>query len=351
MSAGWILSRSQTPILPADRPWEADALLSAVALLPDADASGLRLYYLVLHRQRPLDNLLCLALSADGQHWEKPDLGDGTNIVMRSSGHETSWGVFMPTRILHEPQEPRPEWRWKMLYWERLALAAPAGICLAVSADGLSWRPLHDRPIITNANDAMSMVAAHAGVETPLGAAGWFLYQQTWKHNPDLPRERDNLKQIHRCVSIWRGPLAFDGSWVGPVTVLAPDEQDAADLQHYWMVPFHTATGYGGLLLCHHTREQTMDVQRVASVDGWSWVRCDERRALLPLGGRGGFDCGMVTTKAPPCAWQGRLLLPYNGRPTCHDQAQRYVGDPEVAPGIGMVELDPKLLNPGTADA
>jgi hypothetical protein len=345
MRDDWVLSRSVTPALTQDQPWETGALLSAVALLPDPDGERLRLYYLVLHRLRPLDNLLCLALSTDGIHWDKPDLGDGSNVVMRSSGHQTSWGVFMPTRILHEASEPRPAWRWKMVYWERLAADTPAGICLAVSPDGLSWQPLHERPIVTNANDAMSMVAARAVSDTPLGAAGWYLYQQTWKHNRQLPRERDNLKQIHRCVSIWRGPQEFDGSWVGPVTVLEPDTEDPADLQHYWMVPYHTTSGYGGLLLCHHTTEQTMDVQRVASLDGWSWDRCDERQPLLRLGDRGHFDCGMVTTKAPPCSWQGRLLLPYNGRPTCHDQAQRYPGDPHVAPGIGMVELDPALLD------
>jgi hypothetical protein len=53
----------------------------------------------------------------------------------------------------------------------------------------------------------------------------------------------------------------------------------------------------------------------------------------------------MVTTKAPPCLWQGRWLLPYNGRPTCHDQAPRYAGDTDVSPGIGMVELDPAIMD------
>ncbi len=340
----WILSRSQTSILPNHKPWELDALLTAVALEPDPEGAQLRLYYLVVHRQRPLDNVLCLALSTDGDHWDKPDLGDGTNIVMRSSGQDTGWGMFMPMRILHEPQEPRLDWRWKMAYWERPTANSAAGICLAVSPDGLSWRSLHERPIITNANDAMSMVTALPSVETPLGEAGWFLYQQTWKHNASLPRQRDNLKGIHRRLSIWRGPRQFDGSWVGPVTVLEPDGEDPPDLQHYWMVPYATDGGYGGLLLCHHTQDQTMDVQRVASKDGWSWTRCDERQPLLPLGERGRFDCGMVTTKAPPCVWQGRVLLPYNGRPSCHDQAPRFADDPEIAPGIGMVELDPAVL-------
>ena len=53
--------------------------------------------------------------------------------------------------------------------------------------DGLKWRPVHARPVITNANDAMSLIAARAGVPTPLGEVTHFIYQQTWAYNPALP--------------------------------------------------------------------------------------------------------------------------------------------------------------------
>ena len=39
------------------------------------------------------------------------------------------------------------------------------------------------------------------------------------------------------------------------------------------------------------------------------------------------------------------VLLPYNGRCTVHDQQQRYPDDDFVPPGIGLVELDPALLD------
>lgn len=340
----WIRSRSETPILAADQPWEQGALLTAVALLADpGDPDNLRLYYLASHRDQPADNVLCLATSQDGHVWHKPDLGAGDNIVMRATGHETGWGVFMPCRILYEPGESNAGWHWKMVYWERLQAAGPTGVCLAVSADGLRWQPLHDRPIITNANDAMSFVGTSASEDAPLGVANWLLYQQTWKYNADLPIERDNLKRMHRRISVWRGPTTFDGSWVGPVTVLEPDDEDPADLQHYWLVPFGADGGFAGLLLCHHTVDQTMDVQRVSSPDGWTWTREDDRQPLIPLGPKGRFDCGLVTTKAPPCRWQGRLLLPYNGRPTCHDALPRYADAEPLPPGIGMIELQPDL--------
>ncbi|MEC8931027.1 MAG: hypothetical protein VYB08_06395 [Candidatus Latescibacterota bacterium] len=69
---------------------------------------------MALHREHPLDNVLCIAESGDGRCWVKPDMGNGTNIVMTSSGHETGWGVFMPTRILINPRKPtrRGGGRW-----------------------------------------------------------------------------------------------------------------------------------------------------------------------------------------------------------------------------------------------
>ncbi len=340
----WVRWRCDGPILQADKPWEDGAMLSAVSLLVEPTTRRLRLYYLALFREHPLDNVLCVAVSDTGGTWEKPDLGDGTNIVMRSSGHETGWGVFMPTRVLYEADEENPAWRWKMVLWERPIAGTAAGICLAVSEDGLAWSHLHERPIITGANDAMSMIGTSATGAAPRDSR-WLLYQQTWKHNPALPGERDNLIGIHRRVSLWYNAGSFDGGWVGPITIIEPDAEDPADLQHYWLSPFVTKSGYGGLLLCHHTINQTMDVQRVTSKDGWSWARADDRRPLLPLGERGRFDCGMVTASSMPCRIGDRVLLPYNGRATVHDQQQRYPGDRPVAPGIGLVVLDPAILD------
>ncbi|MBT3344756.1 MAG: hypothetical protein HN712_28340 [Gemmatimonadetes bacterium] len=339
----WILDRTDAPILAAEQPWEIGATLSAMALHTDPQTGGLRLYYLVSHREDPLRNVLCVATSDSGSDWAKPDLGEGSNIVMGSLGLETGWGIFMPTRIIHEPEEDNPAWRWKMVLWERPHLDTPAGICLAVSADGLKWHHLHERPIITSANDAMSMVAAQPGVQTPRESR-YLLYQQTWKYNPHLPGDRDNLVGIHRQISLWYNGGDFDGRWTGPITVLEPDEEDPPDLQHYWLSPYPTASGYGGLLFCHHTLDQTMDVQRVSSPDGWLWEHCDDRVPLLALGERGRFDSGMITAASMPCRFGERVLLPYNGRATVHDQQQRYPGDPAITPGIGLVELDKELL-------
>lgn len=341
MSAPEPVRRTSCPVLAADRPWERGGRLSAVSVLPDEGGTRLRLYYLLRFPDHPCDNALCVADGADGYAWTKPDLGDGTNIVMRSSGHPTDWGVFMPTRVLHDPRAPDPAHRWKMVYWDRPSAAARPGICRAMSPDGYRWTPLDgERPLITGANDAMSLIDVRPGPPTPFHAARFFIYQQTWRYNPALPQDRDNLKGMHRRISIWTAP-AFDGRWIGPVMVLAPDADDPPDVQFYWLTPFHLAEGYGGLLACHHTGNQTMDLQLVTSDDGWDWRRRRDRRPLLAPGPPGRFDCGMVSAMAPPIRWRGRWLLFYNGRATVHDGRRRYPAAPAPDPahGIGVAEL------------
>jgi hypothetical protein len=319
----------------------------AVALLPDEESNGLLLFYLVRFPDSPLKNVLCLARSEDGHVWTKPDCGDGTNIVMHSSGNDVGWGEFMPTMILKDNQEVDAEQRWKMVYWERPDPSMPPGICLAVSADAKEWKPLFDRPIITSSNDAMSMVDAIPGKKTCFEEGQFLIYQQTFKHDPGLPTERDNLKGMRREISLWTCRDWKKGWWVGPITVLAPDEKDAPDLQFYWLTPFKTPDGaLGGLINCHHTANQTMDVQLVSSQDGWTWSRENNRHPVLELGAQGRFDCGMVMAVAQPVMWRGRILLCYNGRATVHDGKPYYQDEPlpDPAHGIGLAEFSEKLM-------
>lgn len=346
-----LLSRTAEPILPTDRPWEIGGRAAAVAVLTESDRDGpaaagrLRLYYMALFGDAPTRNVLCVAHSDDGYAWDKPDLGDGTNVVMRSSGLTCSWGVFMATRVFFDAEEADEGRRWKMVYWERLSSEVRPGICTAVSADGLRWTPLLGRPAITSANDAMSVVPTRPELPQPFGEGRYLLYQQTWKYNPALPRERDNLKGMHRRVSLWTG--SDFAHWRGPITVLEPGADDPADIQFYWLSPFHTGTGYGGLLFCHHTVDQHMDLQWVTSLDGWTWERQLDRQPLLPTGDRGRWDCGLVNSWAAPVRWKGRVLLHYNGRATVHDGQPRFPDEPLPDPGagIGVAELDPAILD------
>jgi len=338
--------RSDRPLLAVDKPWEEGATLRAVSVMPDDRGGRLRLYYVVWSNDDPSGNALCVAYSRDGFDWEKPDLGEGHNVVMRGSGCTMDWGVFSPHRIIHDPEDEDEGLRWKLVYWDRPTDASPPGLCLAGSRDGLEWHRLGDYPIITGANDGSSLIAVHGRGPLPWLQSQYHLYQQTWKYNPALPTERDNLKGMHRRMSLWTAK-SFRGKWLGPTVVLEPDENDPPDLQFYWLTPFHRKNGFGGLLACHHTTDQTMDIQLVTSEDGWTWQRENGRQPILPVGEAGRFDCGMVFSLSGPMRVGNRTYILYSGRATVHDRQLRYPDQerPEPQSGVGIAEIDPAVLD------
>jgi len=338
--------RSDRPILPVDRPWEEGASLRAISVIPEEDGERLRLYYLVWNRADSSRNALCVAYSEDGLNWEKPDLGQGRNVVMRGSGSTMDWGVFFPHQVVYDPVDEDEGLRWKTVYWDRPAESSPYGLCLAGSRDGFDWQPLSDYPTITGANDGSCLVAVHKPGPCPIVTSNYHLYQQTWKYNPSLPVDRDNLKTIHRRISIWAAPH-FRGKWVGPIVVLEPDEGDPPDLQFYWLTAFHLKDGFGGFLACHHTTDQTMDLQLVTSKDGWTWERQLSKQPILPLGEPGRFDCGMVASISGPMRVGEKVYILYLGRAKVHDQQLRHPDRPCPRPesGIGIAEIAPGVLD------
>lgn len=343
-----LITRSSQPVIQPDQPWEEGGKIFPVGAFADEVAGEIKLYYLLRFAGRPLDNVLCLAHSKDARTWRKPDYGDGTNVVMRGGGHKTDWGEFFPTSIIRDEHEPDASQRWKLIYWDTIDPTIQSGIGLATSPDGVQWNRLHGRPVITGANDAASMIDLFPGAETPVGKGTHFIHQQTFKHNPNLPTERDNLKHLHRAISVWQCEH-FDGRWIGPIRILEPDQDDAPDVQFYWLTAFKTPGGiYGGFLNIHHTIDQTMDVQLVSSRDGWSWTRENNRDPILPLGPRGQFDCGLVSAICQPLIWHDRVLVFYQGRPTVHDGKPHYPDEKsQPSPGIGLAEFDLRFLKFG----
>jgi len=338
--------RSESPILAADKPWEEGANLRAISAIPEENGTRVRLYYMAWYRREPAKNALCVAYSQDGLSWEKPDLGEGHNVVMRGSGCRLDWGVFFPQQVIFDPNDEDERLRWKMVYWDRPAEKAPPGVCLAGSKDGFTWRPLYDSPIITNQNDGSCLVTANDRNPIPWMDCRFYIYQQTWKYNPALPVERENLPKVHRQISIWAAKT-FGRGWIGPIVVLEPDRDDPPDHQFYWLTPFHTKKGYGGFLQILHTVDQTTDLQLVTSRDGWDWQRQNNRQAILTPGEPGRFDCGMVFSTSGPMRVGDKVYILYGGQSWTHDQQPRYpdveLAGPEA--GIGMAEVDPGILD------
>lgn len=87
------------------------------------------------------------AVSRDGVRWDKPDLGlveyngNRQNNLVLSNGKDPMKGVFV--LVLHEPEDPDPGRRFKMVREEH-----PRAIMAAYSPDGLSWTDSPNNPII-----------------------------------------------------------------------------------------------------------------------------------------------------------------------------------------------------------
>ncbi len=88
---------------------------------------------------------VCLAKSKDGRNWEKPDLGlveyhgsKHNNLVdMGEDIHVQACVIF------YEPKDPDPDKRFKMSYETR----KHSGLCVAYSADGLTWKESPNNPV------------------------------------------------------------------------------------------------------------------------------------------------------------------------------------------------------------
>lgn len=112
---------------------------------------------------------MCYAESDDGVHWTKPELGlvefagGGANNICRIVPEGSLLArVNDFLSVLHDPDEPDPERRYKAAYiahipreeyggWTREVGLNERMICAtvtAVSADGLTWRVVGERPCV-----------------------------------------------------------------------------------------------------------------------------------------------------------------------------------------------------------
>jgi hypothetical protein len=133
--------RSKGVVLRFDEPWEGE--FSGFPRIVD-DSGTYRMYYRGLppwKKGEPLVESTCVAVSRDGIHWEKPDVGriellgsTRNNAVFPGSG----FAPFLDTR----PGVPHSE-RLKALKGPP-RLETGIGVGAYVSSDGIRWEKMHD---------------------------------------------------------------------------------------------------------------------------------------------------------------------------------------------------------------
>jgi len=139
----------QGAVLHFDQPWEG-ALSGYCTVLHDQLLGNYKLYYRGLSDGRfecRDGEVTCLAISSDGIHWERPELGlhkwrerSQTNILLANQVPGShNFTPFIDVR----PGTSKDE-RFKAL-----AGVAPTGLHAYVSADGIHWRRRFSEPVIS----------------------------------------------------------------------------------------------------------------------------------------------------------------------------------------------------------
>lgn len=213
----------------ADRPWESASACNWCVVVPDGKLGHVKMYY-EAYRALPgktkgwpnFDRRMCCAISNDGIHWEKPDLGiydfegsrDNNIVFMGEEGAESADGIAssvggraydqMGSVVIDENDVP--ERRYKMLF-----CGSECKMRAATSPDGLRWTVSNNwKPVSRQGADSGNIFFWDDSV------GKWVGYFRMW----------DSTRRISRIeTDDW---TAWPRRTVENV-VLGPDELDSYD--------------------------------------------------------------------------------------------------------------------------
>jgi hypothetical protein len=239
------------------------------------------------------------AISKDGIHWEKPNLGiipfnssAENNIVMSLKSHGVHSGG-----VIKEAHDPDPNRRYK--YFHRNPGARRMAV--SFSADGLHW----SQPILWPEHDAVGDSHNNALWAPELGR--YVGFTRGWSERP-----------YHGIRTLLRTESNDFIHWSEPVEIMrGADEHD----QIYSMPVFRYKDLYLGLPAQFHKGNpdapdwDTVTTELAWSADTINWQRICPGQPFIPLGPGeypdGAYDCGCIYAAAPVI--QGDDILLYYG--------------------------------------
>ena len=335
----------QNPVLRGTEPWEARTVwLNGRGILRDCESGEFKMWYEVVypihsedgrartHYTVPLSTAQggCLtgyAVSGDGIHWRKPNLGqvewDGSrnNNLLR-------WGEVWMRRpnVIRDPHDPDPARRFKMLYTDVLGgrvVEAKAyshdGIDWKLNADGRPWFPRHNANLL--------------GWDPRIGR--YVFYGRTpAPHEPAPPGVRKaSLGRATSVDFVTRSEVQ---------TILTPEPQET-DKVFNGLAAFIYEDLYLGFLWIRFGRE-TSGAELVVSRDGIGWQRPFPGQFFIYKGDSGSWD-GVMVRPMSPVLHQDSIWIYYGGWNGPYgieehvDAVQR--GEPiERAVGLATLPLD-----------
>lgn len=335
------------PIIDFDRPWEDQNIPgkrsggpSAGTIIYDKEDKIFKQWYSVfrvLNNQKPYlyTYWLCYAVSKDGIHWEKPNLGVVTFDGSKENNIVYQGRFWASGSVIRDLRETDPQKRYKLYYSDPYGI--PAQKDIRAEDEGKTWTM---QDILDNWVDATNVAYSPDGIH-------WTPYEGNPVEVFGLADGQGNAywdTKLKKYVSS-RRPLVYAGPWMRriaisfsddlihwafPETVIIPDELDTIEL--YDLVIFPYGNIYFGFLSMYDSDKKQNIVQQLAfSRDLKCWDRLPTREVFIGLGDKTEFDAGMVSPTRPLIVGD-KIYIYYTGVNKAHDSWL-------VERGIGLLTL------------
>jgi hypothetical protein len=340
------------PILVADQPWERFGYdrageievvrqegveITGQCVLYDEDEKIFKMWYVPYAWQTGLIPL-CYAFSHDGFRWEKPQLGlyefEGSkkNNILRAADERTSAGYF---NVVKDPNDPDPRRRYKAMGETEGAQGANTygGVAVAFSPDGLTWTEHPGNPVVKhgpNLGDAPTMMGWDPRISKYLGF---------FRPGHPIAREIDGIGKHRHIRTIGYSTSEDFIHWTPTEIMLAPDEGDRVDAQYMQFTAAWYEGFYVGLLMIHHTHEQTWDTYLLSSRDGFRWNWIDRPTPFLGRGPAGSYDAGYQTPSGP-IVHDGRIWIYYGAFSGAHSFVRNRLGTNRMTVAVATLPQD-----------
>ncbi len=299
------------PVVVPDKPWEGNRTAIQGTVLRDRDSGQLQMWYAA--------GGLAFATSADGVHWDKPELpyvqheGRPTNLLFTGGNLNV---------VIYDPDDPDASKRYKGLDSKRPGLHDFLGY---YSADGFVWHEYETSPLLNFGSENIS------GMRDP--ATGKYLLFV----RPHPPKPFPTGLEQKRIIALSTSDDFLH--WSKPQWIVTPDDTDDAWVtdpsqqrtEFYGMMGFAYGTQYLGMvpvLWVEKVQEKTdphqsridgpMEAQLVHSRDGMHWERSDPRDSVIARGPYD-YDAGCVfLLSSRPVIMGDQVWLYYTGLTTKH---------------------------------
>ncbi len=319
------------PAIVPDRPWEQSSFLGILgnSVFYDEPSGQYRLYYVIYQMiERGEFQHYAVAVSQDGLHWEKPNLGvasyEGSTDNNLLFDHEARLARYQEelvfySNFIRDPHDPDPARRYKALGFQMQLDGSGRGMMVAFSPDGLHFSEAPENPVLPNGDTNVLL-----GWDERIGK--YVAYPRT--DGPTSARDvgySTSEDFIH---------------WTEAQTVIEPIPGDPPHYEIYEM----PVVKYQGLYLGFPWAFiadglEPLDTQFAFSRDGTKWQRDPTAPMFIPRGRPGQFDDSYAVT-ANPIEVGDELLFYYMACGFPHGYAFTRETKFEGAIGLARLRLD-----------